>query len=381
MYCTQCGTKTVEGGIYCANCGRPLAGTAPAVAAAESVYAGFWLRAGAFLIDQGILIAVSYFGMLIAMMAFVGVTLGIAATTAENLFLPGFLGLGWLWVLFVAGPWLYHALFESSHRQATPGKLACGIKVTDLAGERISFGRASARYFASWLTSVTFLVGYLMVAFTEKRQSLHDMIARTLVVGVRIEPARIATAPPAQQLSGWVVAAIAAGCSIFPLGILAAIAIPAYQDYTIRTQVSEGLTLASTYKARVQAYVNENDVWPQNETEFPDRDSLEKAIKDSRYVESIEIWNGTIVIAYGSGANPYIRDHLVSLRPFLTEDQVIVWQCGNATVDDELTIQAKPHSEGATDSDVGVTSVVDRYLPAACRSGFVPEFPASIDHD
>ena len=268
-------------------------------------------------------------------------------------------------------PWLYHALFESSNKQATPGKLACGIKLTNLAGERVGFGRASARYFASWITSVTFLVGYLTVAFTEKRQSLHDLIARTSSWARRSSLRVSPTAAPAQQLSGWVVAAIAAGCSIFPLGMLAAIAIPAYQDYTVRTQVTEGLKLAADYKARVQAYVDENGAWPASEADLADRKSLEEAIQGSRYIESIEIWNGTIVIAYGPRANPRIRDHLVSLRPFITGDGGLVWLCGNAMVEDEEAIEAKPPGEDATDSDIGVTSVIDRYLPARCRSDYV----------
>ncbi len=372
MYCTQCGTQAVAGGNYCANCGHPHGTAAPVVAKAdEAVYAGFWLRAGAFAIDQGILVAIFYFGLMFASMVFLGVNIGMDSAPPENPF-PELAGFGWWWwLLAVAAPWLYHALFESSRKQATPGKLACGIKLTNLAGERIGFGRASARYFASWLTSVTFLIGYLTVAFTEKRQSLHDLIARTVVVGAKVEPARVASAAPAQQLSGWVVAAIAAGCSIFPLGILAAIAIPAWQDYTVRTQVTEGLKLAADYKGRVQAHVDENGLWPASETDLADRKSLEEAIKGSRYVESIEIWNGTIVIAYGSQANPRIRDHLLSLRPFVTGDGGLVWQCGNALVEDEEAMEPKPAGVGATDSDIGVTSVIDRYLPARCRSGYV----------
>lgn len=333
------------------------------------MYAGFWLRVGAFAIDQGILVAVFYFGLMLCSMVFLGVTLGMESTPAENPF-SLFAGFAWLWLLMVAVPWLYHALFESSNRQATPGKLACGIKVTNLAGERIGFGRASARYFASWITSLTFLIGYLTVAFTDKRQALHDLIARTVVVGAKVDPARVAHAAPAQQLSGWVVAVIAVGCSIFPLGILAAIAIPAWQDYTIRTQVAEGLNLASGYKAAVQEFVEQHGLWPEEETALGDRKSLEAAIDGSRYIDSIEIWNGTIVIAYGAQANPRIRDHLVSLRPFVNGDGEIVWQCGNAAVAYQ-ELDTKPSGEGASESDVGVTSVVDSYLPASCRTGFI----------
>ena len=73
--------------------------------------------------------------------------------------------------------WLYWALMESSAWQATLGKKLFGLKVTDLQGRRISFARASGRYFGKIV-----FVGFIMVAFTEKKQALHDMIAGCLVV-------------------------------------------------------------------------------------------------------------------------------------------------------------------------------------------------------
>lgn len=78
--------------------------------------------------------------------------------------------------------WLYYAFMESSANQGTLGKMALNIKVTDLNGERISFGRATGRFFAKYLSSLTLLIGYIMAAFTERRQALHDMVASTLVV-------------------------------------------------------------------------------------------------------------------------------------------------------------------------------------------------------
>ena len=78
--------------------------------------------------------------------------------------------------------WLYFALFESSVSGATIGKRVCGIRVVDLKGERVSFGRATGRYFASMLSSLTISIGFIMCAFTEKKQTLHDMIAGTLCI-------------------------------------------------------------------------------------------------------------------------------------------------------------------------------------------------------
>lgn len=71
---------------------------------------------------------------------------------------------------------------ENSATQGTLGKLALGIKVTDLNGRRIGFGRATGRHFGKFISTLTLLIGYIMVAFTQKKQGLHDMMAGCLVV-------------------------------------------------------------------------------------------------------------------------------------------------------------------------------------------------------
>jgi len=86
---------------------------------------------------------------------------------------------------FVVGTilgWLYFAIQESSPKQATLGKQAMEIIVTDLDGKQISFGRATGRYFGKYISGAVVMIGYIMAAFTEKKQALHDLIAGTLVV-------------------------------------------------------------------------------------------------------------------------------------------------------------------------------------------------------
>ncbi len=77
--------------------------------------------------------------------------------------------------------WIYYAALESSVKQATLGKTALSIKVTDMEGNRIGFGRATGRHFAKIISGIILLIGYLMIAFTEKKQGLHDMMAGCLV--------------------------------------------------------------------------------------------------------------------------------------------------------------------------------------------------------
>ena len=85
-------------------------------------------------------------------------------------------------VLGIILGWLYFALMESSNNRATLGKMALGIIVTDAQGDKISFGKATGRYFAKILSTLILLIGYLMAGWTAKKQTLHDMVADTLVV-------------------------------------------------------------------------------------------------------------------------------------------------------------------------------------------------------
>lgn len=142
-------------------------------------YGGFWWRVLAYFIDaivlsigQSILGGIFGFGM-------TPLALGATPETMFNAAFFGFIG-----VSSIAG-WLYFALLESSKLQASIGKLAIGLVVTGIDGERIGFGRATGRYFAKILSSVLLCIGYIMVAFTGRKQGLHDLIAGTLVYKTR----------------------------------------------------------------------------------------------------------------------------------------------------------------------------------------------------
>lgn len=127
-------------------------------------YAGFWRRFAAYLIDN-ILISV-VIGILIAILGAIADDAGVV--------------IGYL--IAIVGSFVYFAWFESSEYQATVGKIALGIQVTDLQGHRVSFGKALGRTLAKILSAIILYIGFIMAAFTEKKQGLHDMIAGTLVV-------------------------------------------------------------------------------------------------------------------------------------------------------------------------------------------------------
>ncbi|MBZ5642846.1 MAG: RDD family protein [Acidobacteriia bacterium] len=199
MFCSRCGQNVSEGNRFCQNCGQEVGVAAPAAQAAPPlpnmgsvsgplVYGGFWLRFVAYLID-GVILGIP-FG-LVVMVLFVmfggfGLMMHrrVGDPRAAAAFLgPMFLGFLFAMLLFVGLQWLYFAGLESSERQATFGKSAMSLRVTDLQGQRLSFGHATGRFFSKIITGLIPLgIGYIMAGFTEKKQALHDMIAGTLVV-------------------------------------------------------------------------------------------------------------------------------------------------------------------------------------------------------
>ena len=86
------------------------------------------------------------------------------------------------WLLVFVGQWLYFAMLESGKSQATVGKRVLGLQVTDRQGVRVSFGRATGRFFAKLISALPFDIGFMMAGWTQRKQALHDMIADTLVV-------------------------------------------------------------------------------------------------------------------------------------------------------------------------------------------------------
>ena len=139
------------------------------------MYAGFWLRFAAYLIDS-ILLGLIFFPL--------GLGLGLMmGATGNNQNPELMLGLnGGLNMVSLVVTWLYSSLLESSSWQGTVGKKLIGLRVTDLDGRRISFGRATGRHFGKILSGLICLAGFIMAAFTEKHQALHDQLAGTLVL-------------------------------------------------------------------------------------------------------------------------------------------------------------------------------------------------------
>jgi uncharacterized RDD family membrane protein YckC len=214
MFCSRCGAALVEGAAFCPACGTPApavvavatpmavapapvspVGYAPVGApaalpyAAMFPYAGFWLRFVAYVIDALIIgiVAVPVI-VLIAIVTGLGAAISSISAHPDDpnaiFAATGFIAFMFLLIpVMICGQWLYLALMESSAWQATLGKKAIGLLVTDMEGKRLTFGRATGRFFSKIVTGFIPLgIGYIMAGFTEKKQALHDFIAATLVL-------------------------------------------------------------------------------------------------------------------------------------------------------------------------------------------------------
>lgn len=216
MFCSKCGSQVADTAAFCPTCGRrtgedaaprgiPLAPggfsppvTAPAVTQAPPAppvsyppttatqplgYAGFWLRFVAWIIDFIVLWIISTLITfpIVAASGLRNMIFNHPPQSPEELF--AFMGMfSKIIILGIVIKWLYYALLESSAWQATIGKKTLGLEVTDMSGRRISFARATGRYFGKIISAIIIFIGFIMAGFTAQKQALHDMMAGCLVM-------------------------------------------------------------------------------------------------------------------------------------------------------------------------------------------------------
>jgi uncharacterized RDD family membrane protein YckC len=201
IFCSKCGAQNSGVAQACQNCGAGLSNSlapnqsaAPARAYAQqpvvyapgasSAYAGFWIRVLAFILDRivvGVAAAPFYFALVLpSLLRIVHEAENNGEPSPEMIFsIIG--GASMFLILVFVGYWLYEALLTASSWQGTIGKRVLRLKVTDEAGNRISFGRSTGRFFAKILSYATLWIGFIMVAFTDKKRGLHDILAGTVV--------------------------------------------------------------------------------------------------------------------------------------------------------------------------------------------------------
>jgi uncharacterized RDD family membrane protein YckC len=196
MFCSKCGRKTDSTGRYCQWCGVDLESQPPRPRIRRmkpfirtEEYSGLARRFLAFIIDFIFLVVIDLFlagifglsegaRMLYALLRG-NPMLDRSGQEVTGALIPFQIVLT-VGVLLVLAPWLYYALLESSRDQATLGKIALRIAVTDMHGNRCSFARSTLRHFAKLLSLFTVFVGVLIIPFTKRKQALHDIIAGCL---------------------------------------------------------------------------------------------------------------------------------------------------------------------------------------------------------
>jgi type IV pilus assembly protein PilA len=143
------------------------------------------------------------------------------------------------------------------------------------------------------------------------------------------------------------------------IGILAAIAIPAYQNYTIRAQVTEGLTLADGWKTAISEYYATNGTWPS----IGNLTGMSNSV--GKYENYVTVSSGSIIVQYGGSANAKLAtsgSNTLYVIPYLNANNDVLWSCGSA---------AAPSGTGVSIAGAGTaasTTVPAQYLPTSCHS-------------
>lgn len=320
MLCANCGTSNRDDEKFCRGCLQPLTG-APASASGSpfnppraalqdsadyAEFGGFFQRAAAVLIDGFIL-------GLILIPAF-----GVAAFLGS----PGLMML-LMFVAFIGGS-AYYVLMESGERGATYGKRAMHLRVVDLNGEQISFGRALGRYLGHVLTNIVpFYLGYLMQPFTERKQALHDMVSGTIVVRT----------DEGGSNAGAIIIVGLFVLMVAGVGIAAAVAIPAYQDYVVKaSKMAQVMQTGNTASKAVETFYAQAGRYPESmaETGAP--------LQKPAFISDIEVHpdTGEVELIFNDREPRSVAGKSISFKPTRYTDGSFVWACSSSEISPKL---------------------------------------------
>lgn len=225
------------------------------------MYAGFWRRFFAFLIDAFIV-------FVIYILAFVGLVFAFMKGGSDYMRNMYFLA---FYLFTFALNILYWTLFECSSWQATPGKKALGIKVTDMDGNKLNFAQSLGRNLGKIVSNFTFYIGYVMAGFTVRRQALHDKMAGCLVIDKNANPALLQPLPKASLFMIIVsITAVLLPLFLLVLVVLAAILIPSFMMLGSRIEASKALADMASVREMQRYYKSEKGVYASSMEELLD---------------------------------------------------------------------------------------------------------------
>jgi len=318
------------------------------------LYAGFWKRFVAYIVDGIIRMIASVFILFLGayldnpggfLEAADGGDMGVAGQFATVIVLLIYL--------------LYHPLFEASRHQATPGKMLLGIVVTDAAGQRLSFGHALGRHlasFISWMTSFMLYFGYWMAGITARKQALHDLIANCLVIN---RDASVELPEDVHYVSGgfpaWAAVLIALVMLVPVSGIVAAIAIPAYMNYLARATVASTIHETHQQRTLIIDHFEQLGFIPATHEAFEHGWSgiVNEGLAEVALVDRI------LLITFTGNAPMQLQGATVGLALYGEPGGELEWHCGLSEG------QGRRHSRH---SAADMTSVDARLLPGQCQA-------------
>jgi len=321
MFCPKCGTSNPDGAKFCMSCQATL-GASPetaALASDEILYAGFWERFAALFIDNILLSAVT-----IPVFFIIGIIAGLTgASSPSNL--DALLIAAYLLPLLVSAA--YFISMESGVQGATFGKRLLKLRVVDTDGNRIGKGRALGRWLAHALSYITLYIGYFMQPFTAKKQALHDMVSGTTVVKTEKTSNTVAI----------VIAVIAMFfVFIFVAGILAAVAIPAYQDYTIKARTNVAMVIGQQATMAVEEYYTRTGRVPSSLAE------TQVQIQVPSFLSGVVVNpdTGEVRLTFNSDMPGGIANKSMVFTPMQTPDGRITWKCSGEDIRPNLLPQS-----------------------------------------
>lgn len=310
MFCSKCGVANPDDAKFCLACGHHLNGEVMPETVADFQYAGFWARFAASFIDSLVVMLVS---------VLCGLVLGVIAGLSGAKDSAIITGLTYVVVYGVSA--YYFSKMESGERGATYGKRLLGLQVLDVSGSRATWPQAFGRWAAHFLSYITLYIGFFMQVFTKRRQALHDIVSQTIVVNTGEK----------KNSTAVVVGIAIAFLGIVVLGILAAIAIPAYQDYVNRAKTAEAYKSAQGAASVVGLYYMRNGSMPLSLQEAGYQVAL------PQQVESLKFNPDNAVIAVTMAADGgVVAGKQIVLTPFRDKDGSVVWACASESIPTRL---------------------------------------------
>ena len=315
MFCPNCGTYNQDEAEVCISCQYAL--NAAPEGAGEAIHAGFIERLAALFIDNLLLGLAT-----LVLFAIAGIVLALTGVYKhDNSDAPFVIGLLAYLLAFVISA-LYFTLMESGEKGATLGKRLMKIRVVDMEGNRISKSRALGRWFAHFLSNISFCIGYIIQPFTQKKQALHDMVSGTLELRT------------SRQGSSNAVVAVVIMVGMIPFffaitGIVAAVAIPAYQDYIVKAGLVKAESVGRSASMAVERYYRKTGRIPANlaQTHFH--------LKRSYEIESVTVnpKNAVVKVTFSDHLE---GDRLAGKSLVFTPSQDangrITWQCSSPDI-------------------------------------------------